>query len=39
MDTYDGKPHPHSFLRDGAETRDTEVAISEDLGIFIRSGI
>jgi len=35
----DGQPHPHSFLRNGTETRDTEVTVKEDSGIFIRSGI
>lgn len=36
----DGKPHAHSFLRDGAETRVTEVIVREkDSGISIRSGI
>jgi len=36
--TIDGKPHPHSFFRDGAETRNVEVAATRS-GISIRSGI
>lgn len=35
----DGKPHPHSFLRDGTETRNVEVTVKEGSGISIRSGI
>ncbi|KAI9732618.1 MAG: hypothetical protein M1834_003954 [Cirrosporium novae-zelandiae] len=35
----DGKPHPHSFLRDGAETRNVEAVIKEGQGITIRSAI
>lgn len=35
----DGKPHPHSFLRDGAETRNVEAVIRQGKGIDIRSGI
>lgn len=35
----DGKPHPHSFLRDGAETRNVEVTCKRDVGITVRSGI
>jgi len=35
----DGKPHPHSFYRDGAETRNVEAKIHKDKGIDIRSGI
>lgn len=34
----DGEPHPHSFLRDGTETRNVEVTV-RDSGISIRSGI
>ncbi|KAF8451309.1 hypothetical protein BGX38DRAFT_1091918 [Terfezia claveryi] len=34
-----GKPHPHSFLRDGTETRNVEVTVREGSGISIRSGI
>jgi urate oxidase len=37
--TIDGKPHPHSFYRDGAETRNVEAAIHKNKGIEIRSGI
>lgn len=37
--TIDGKAHPHSFFRDGNETRVTEVAVHEGKGIQIRSGI
>jgi len=35
----DGKPHPHSFLRDGAETRNVEAVVRQGKGIDIRSGI
>ncbi|KAK0646433.1 hypothetical protein B0T16DRAFT_329040 [Cercophora newfieldiana] len=34
----DGKPHPHSFYRDGEEKRTVEVAATRD-GISIKSGI
>ncbi|KAK0761778.1 hypothetical protein N5P37_004577 [Trichoderma harzianum] len=34
-----GKPHPHSFLRDGQETRNVEARISRKGGIVINSGI
>ncbi|KAI4125702.1 MAG: hypothetical protein LQ338_004130 [Usnochroma carphineum] len=37
--TIDGKPHPHSFLRDGAETRNVEAIASEGKGIDVRSAI
>ncbi len=37
--TVDGKPHPHSFLRDGAETRNVEATAEEGTGITIRSAI
>jgi len=37
--TIDGKPHPHSFFRDGAETRLVECDVIEDKGIEIRSAI
>jgi len=37
--TIDGKPHPFSFFRDGAETRLVEADIIEGKGIEIRSGI
>jgi urate oxidase len=35
----DGKPHPHSFMRDGAETRVVEAVVRRGKGISIRSGI
>lgn len=37
--TVDGKPHPHSFFRDGAETRVVDVTATEGKGINVRSGI
>ncbi|KAI9763465.1 MAG: hypothetical protein M1840_000479 [Geoglossum simile] len=37
--TIGGKPHPHSFIRDSAETRNVEVIAREGSGITIRSGI
>lgn len=37
--TVDGKPHPHSFFRDGEETREVEVVAREGTGISIKSGI
>jgi urate oxidase len=37
--TIDGKPHPHSFHRDGAETRNVEAVVHKSKGIDIRSGI
>ena len=37
--TVDGKPHPHSFYRDGAEKRVVQADIIEGKGIEIRSGI
>lgn len=36
--TIDGKPHPHSFYRDGEETRNVEAVVKRD-GIEIKSGI
>ena len=36
---FDGKPHPHSFLRDGSETRNCEAVATEGNGISIRSAI
>lgn len=36
--TIDGKPHPHSFLRDGQETRNVEATVTRE-GIFLKSGI
>ena len=35
----DGEPHPHSFLRDGNETRNTEVVATDSEGITVRSAI
>jgi urate oxidase len=35
----DGKPHPHSFFRDGAETRTVECVARRGQGISIESGI
>jgi len=35
----DGQPHPHSFMRDGAETRTVEVVARRGEGIAVRSGI
>ena len=37
--TIDGELHPHSFLRDGTETRDVEAVAREGQGITIRSAI
>lgn len=37
--TIDGVPHPHSFLRDSAETRVVEATAREGHGISIRSAI
>lgn len=37
--TVDGTPHPHSFLRDGAETRNVEITVDDRNGIKIRSAI
>lgn len=37
--TIDGEPHPHSFLRDGAETRHVNVISTRDKAIQLRSGI
>lgn len=37
--TIDGEPHPHSFLRDGAETRNVELVAKEGQGLSIRSAI
>ncbi|KAL2048612.1 hypothetical protein N7G274_000524 [Stereocaulon virgatum] len=37
--TVDGKPHPHSFFRDGSETRNVEATAIEGNGISIRSAI
>nr|POF14309.1 uricase [Quercus suber] len=35
----EGKPHPHSFFRDGAETRVVEAVARRNAGISIQSGI
>ena len=35
----DGIPHPHSFIRDGAETRNFAATVSQNGGIKIRSAI
>jgi urate oxidase len=35
----DGKPHPHSFIQPGAETRDVQVDVVEGKGIAINSAI
>lgn len=37
--TVDGKPHPHSFIRDGEEKRVCEATAREGQGITIESGI
>lgn len=37
--TIDGKPHPHSFLRDGEEKRIVEAVARENQGITLRSKI
>ena len=37
--TIDGKPHPHSFYRDGTETRNAEVTFRRGQGLTITSGI
>lgn len=37
--SIDGKPHPHSFFRDGNETRLVDAVIRRGKGIEIRSGI
>jgi urate oxidase len=35
----DGKPHPHSFFKDGEETRNVEVRVSRQEGIEIKSSL
>ncbi|KAJ5087514.1 hypothetical protein N7456_011130 [Penicillium angulare] len=35
----DGKPHPHSFVKDSPETRNTQVDVIEGKGIDINSSI
>lgn len=37
--SVDGKPHPHSFFRDGSETRNVEATATEADGISIRSAV
>ncbi|KAL2257738.1 hypothetical protein VTK26DRAFT_9234 [Humicola hyalothermophila] len=37
--TIDGSPHPHSFFRDGQETRNVEASVSRAGGIELKSGI
>ena len=37
--SIDGKPHPHSFVKDGAETRNVQVDVVEGKGIDINSSI
>ena len=37
--TIDGAPHPHSFFRDGQETRTVEAEVRRDGGIRLKSGI
>ncbi|MCJ1235105.1 hypothetical protein MMC14_003069 [Varicellaria rhodocarpa] len=36
---FDGESHPHSFMRDGAETRNVEATAQEGQGISVRSAI
>lgn len=35
----DGKPHPHSFVKNGEETRTVQVDATEGVGIDIKTGI
>ncbi|QIW95390.1 hypothetical protein AMS68_000908 [Peltaster fructicola] len=35
----EGKPHPHSFVRDGNELRTVEVVAKRGVGITIKSGV
>lgn len=37
--TVDGKPHPHSFLKDGEETRNVEARISRKDGLSLTSSL
>lgn len=37
--TVDGAPHPHSFFRDGQETRNVEATVARGSGITLRSSI
>lgn len=35
----DGKPHPHSFVKNGEETRTVQVDATEGVGVDIKTGI
>ncbi|KAJ5907567.1 Uricase [Penicillium taxi] len=35
----DGKPHPHSFIKEGGETRNVQVDVVEGKGITVNSAI
>ena len=37
--TVDEKPHPHSFFRDSAETRNAEVVATDSEGIMVKSAL
>lgn len=37
--SFDGKPHPHSFYRDGSETRNAHATFKRDEGLSITSKI
>ena len=37
--TIDGTPHPHSFFRDGQETRNVDATAVRGEGVHIKSGI
>ncbi|KXX79803.1 Uricase [Madurella mycetomatis] len=37
--TVDGAPHPHSFFRDGQETRNVEATVARGMGINLKSSI
>ncbi|KAL2136344.1 hypothetical protein VTI74DRAFT_4176 [Chaetomium olivicolor] len=37
--TVDGNPHPHSFFRDGQETRNVDATVSRERGIELKSSI
>ncbi|KAI4267866.1 MAG: hypothetical protein L6R38_008062 [Xanthoria sp. 2 TBL-2021] len=37
--TVEGKPHPHSFFRDGADTRNVEAVATEGKGVDVHSAI
>ncbi|MCJ1306660.1 hypothetical protein MMC25_000303 [Agyrium rufum] len=36
---FDGQPHPHSFLRDGSETRNVNAVSHKNKGITVKSAI